>query len=49
MRRSGVPLKRQPMRLPPGPRGRPLVGSALDIARDPLGFCCMVAREYGDI
>lgn len=39
----------QRMSLPPGPRGLPLVGSAFDIGRDPLGFLTRIAREYGDI
>lgn len=30
-----------------GPRGLPLLGSALDIRRDPLGFFTRSAREYG--
>ncbi|SEQ80005.1 cytochrome P450 [Natrinema salaciae] len=34
--------------LPPGPRGLPLLGSTLSIARDPLGFAESV-REYGDV
>lgn len=35
--------------LPPGPRGLPLLGSAFDLGRDPLGFLTRTAREYGDI
>lgn len=34
---------------PAGPRGLPLVGSALEIARTPLGFPERCAREYGDV
>lgn len=34
---------------PPGPRGRPVVGSILDYRRDPLGFMGSVARTYGDL
>ncbi len=33
---------------PPGPRGLPLLGSTLSVARDPLGFVDS-AREYGDV
>lgn len=33
---------------PPGPRGLPLIGSTLSIARDPLGFV-ESAQEYGDV
>lgn len=34
---------------PPGPRGLPLVGSALAIGRDVLGFLTRTARDYGDV
>ncbi|MGH7556827.1 MAG: cytochrome P450 [Gemmatimonadota bacterium] len=34
---------------PPGPRGLPLLGCALDFRRDPLGFFTLVARQWGDI
>ena len=43
-----LPRRRTPIVLPPGPRGGTL-GSALAMRRDPLSFCRMVAREYGDI
>jgi len=36
-------------RLPPGPKGQPLVGSLLDFRRDPLGFLANCAHDYGDI
>jgi len=36
-------------RLPPGPRGLPLIGSALAFGRDPLGFLTRCARTYGDV
>jgi cytochrome P450 len=36
-------------RVPPGPRGLPLIGSLLPYARDPLGFLTRCAREYGDV
>lgn len=34
---------------PPGPRGLPLVGMALQVLHDPLGTLQRIAREYGDI
>lgn len=34
---------------PPGPRGLPLLGSAPDFRRDPLGFFTLVARQWGDV
>src|SRR5207244_1862867 len=34
---------------PPGPRSHFLLGSALDIQRDPVGFFSMLAHQYGDI
>jgi cytochrome P450 len=36
-------------RLPPGPRGHPLIGSLPEFRQDPLGFFTHCAREYGDI
>jgi len=33
----------------PGPRGVPLLGSLLELRRDPLSFMTQVAREYGDV
>ena len=35
--------------LPPGPRGRYLVGNLLDYSRNPLGFLEGSARRYGDV
>ena len=35
--------------VPPGPKGRPLVGNLLAYSRDPLGFLTRCAREYGDV
>jgi len=35
--------------LPPGPRGAPLVGSALDLRRDVLGTYEHARRAYGDV
>jgi len=34
---------------PPGPRGLPILGCALDFRRDPLGFFTLVARRWGDV
>src|SRR5690242_20186759 len=34
---------------PPGPRGNPLLGMTLDLARDPLRFLLNVPRRYGDV
>src|ERR1700722_18319940 len=36
-------------RRPPGPKGQPIVGIALNIRRDPLNALRTFAREYGDI
>ena len=36
-------------KLPPGPKGLPLLGLALQIMRDPLETLRRLAREYGDI
>jgi len=38
-----------PSRLPPGPKGWPIVGVAFRVRRDPLGTLRRYAREYGDI
>jgi len=35
--------------LPPGPKGKFLLGSAVDLAHDWPGFCGRCARDYGDI
>jgi len=34
---------------PQGPRGVPLVGNTLQVARDPLKFLSQCARHYGDV
>ena len=36
-------------KLPPGPKGRPVLGNMLGYARDPLGFLTRCSREYGDV
>src|SRR6202046_1442176 len=36
-------------RVPPGPKGLPLLGMALQVLHDPLGTLQRIAREYGDI
>jgi cytochrome P450 len=36
-------------RLPPGPKGLPIVGVSLELLRDPLRLMRRMAREYGDI
>jgi cytochrome P450 len=38
-----------PPRLPPGPKGRVLLGSLPDARRDPLAFVLRVSAEYGDV
>ncbi len=35
--------------LPPGPKGLPYLGLALEIRKDPLGTLQRAAREFGDI
>ncbi|HEY6292601.1 MAG TPA: cytochrome P450 [Terriglobia bacterium] len=35
--------------LPPGPKGRPFIGSMLELRRDLLGFMTRMARQYGDV
>jgi cytochrome P450 len=36
-------------RIPPGPKGLPIVGSAFDLRDDPLNSMRRMAREYGDV
>jgi cytochrome P450 len=38
-----------PPRAVPGPRGLPLLGSSLDLLRDPLGTYEQARRTYGDV
>ena len=40
---------RAPGALPPGPRGLPLVGTAITLARDPLGFLLELGHRYGPV
>ena len=35
--------------LPPGPKGRPFLGSVIELRRDLLGFMSRAARDYGDV
>ena len=37
------------LKLPPGPKGRPVLGNMLGYARDPLGFLTRCSREHGDV
>lgn len=41
--------RRTSQKLPPGPKGLPLVGITTEILKDPLGFFMKVFQEYGDI
>src|SRR6202035_3538280 len=34
---------------PPGPKGLPILGLALDVRKDPLGTLQRLARQYGDV
>lgn len=36
-------------RIPPGPRGWPIVGNSVEFSEDPLGFLRKCSREYGDV
>lgn len=38
-----------PPRIPPGPRGLPLLGVALDVQKDVLGWNLRTAMEYGPV
>jgi cytochrome P450 len=35
--------------VPPGPRGLPLLGSLLDVRRDPAGVFMRAALRFGDV
>lgn len=41
--------KAEPLRLPPGPRGLPVVGYLPFVMRDPLRFYQKMSLEYGDV
>lgn len=41
-------VRESPLKLPPGPSGRFLLGNALELSRDWMGFLVQSAREYGD-
>lgn len=41
--------RRRSSKLPPGPKGRHLLGSTFELSRDWLGFLTRCAREYGDV
>ncbi len=36
-------------KLPPGPKGKPFVGSLFEFRKDPLAFLLDIAQEYGDV
>src|SRR5437016_9572911 len=44
-----IPLPQKANRVPPGPKGLPLIGVSVKLARNPLQMLRNVAREYGDI
>ena len=46
---AAAPTPKALPRTPPGPKGRFLLGSAIEIARDWLGFYKGCAEEYGDV
>ena len=35
--------------LPPGPKGKPLLGNLLESRENPLDFLSLLARDYGDV
>jgi len=43
------PARTSPATRPPGPSGRPLIGSLFEYVRDPFAFVERCAREYGDL
>jgi cytochrome P450 len=45
-----LPRRRVPAgRIPPGPRGSPLLGNLPELRRDPLEFLTRCSRQYGDV
>mgnify|MGYP000598570529 CR=1 FL=1 len=46
---ANTPLEKSDVVRPPGPSGRPVVGSLLEFNRDQYGFTERCARNYGDI
>lgn len=40
---------KQSLKRPPGPKGLPLLGNLLSIARNPIQFLYNMARKYGDV
>ena len=42
-------MSRNGKRNPPGPKGAPIVGMALQIRKDPLGGMQQMTREFGDV
>src|SRR5260370_14467182 len=46
---AAAPTPKAVPRTPPGPKGRLLLGSAIEIGRDWLGFYQRCAEEYGDV
>ncbi len=49
MASASASVAKTSLRLPPGPKGRFLLGSLVEIARDWLGFYKRCAEEYGDV
>ena len=41
--------KRSDMKMPPGPRGLPIIGSMLSLRKDPHHALTRISRKYGDV
>ena len=41
--------KRSDMKMPPGPRGLPIIGSMLSLRKDPHHALARISRKYGDV